>query len=178
MASLAAILIVVGFRLANPKQLGHVWEIGWDQFLIFSTTLMVTLIEDLLIGVLAGLLLKFVLHLIRFRRPITFFKIQMSRRERQGATVLSVSGPVVFSNFLWLRRELEALPADHPVVLDLEKSPLIDHTMMEHLERFQEDFVAQGKSFKILWSDQHQRVSKHPLSSRRLKGGRKAAASS
>ncbi len=62
LAALAAMLIIIGFRLASPKSFFHVYREGGDQLLLFVTTFIVTLITDLLIGITAGLILKIVLQ--------------------------------------------------------------------------------------------------------------------
>lgn len=64
LAALAAMLVATGLRLAAPSQLRHAREKGLDQLLIFLTTMIVTVVEDLLVGVAAGLALKVVLHVV------------------------------------------------------------------------------------------------------------------
>ena len=53
-SALAVILISLGLRLANPKQIFHMAEIGKGHALAFLITLGVTLYEDLLLGFFAG----------------------------------------------------------------------------------------------------------------------------
>lgn len=60
LSALAAMLIVVGFRLASVQQLKRAWETGKVSFFLFVTTLVVTLASDLLIGVAVGLTLKLI----------------------------------------------------------------------------------------------------------------------
>ncbi|MBS1997337.1 MAG: SulP family inorganic anion transporter, partial [Cyanobacteria bacterium SZAS LIN-2] len=65
MASLAALLCFTGYRLASPRVFKEAYEIGWEQLLVFCTTTITALFTDLLIGVAAGVAVKFLLHLLR-----------------------------------------------------------------------------------------------------------------
>lgn len=58
LSALAALLIITGFRLSSPIEFYKAWKIGADELAVFVTTLVVTLKEDLLVGVLAGMMLK------------------------------------------------------------------------------------------------------------------------
>ncbi len=61
LSALAALLIITGLRLASPKAFAHMYSLGMPTLIVFSTTLLVTLKVDLLVGVLSGLVLKWVL---------------------------------------------------------------------------------------------------------------------
>ncbi len=61
LSALAALLIITGFRLSSPKEFYHAYQVGFDELLVFLTTLIVTLKIDLLMGVFAGVVLKIVL---------------------------------------------------------------------------------------------------------------------
>ena len=75
LASLAAVLVVTGVKLASPKLFREKWRAGWLQFVPFLATVLAIVFTDLLIGVLIGLAisLSFVLarnlkggfHLVR-----------------------------------------------------------------------------------------------------------------
>ncbi|MEZ4543475.1 MAG: solute carrier family 23 protein [Cyanobacteriota/Melainabacteria group bacterium] len=57
-ATLAAVLIHIGYKLAGPHKWSHVSKLGWDQLLIFTTTVLVTVSSDLLVGIACGILAK------------------------------------------------------------------------------------------------------------------------
>ena len=71
LASLAAILIVTGFKLASPKLFRQMWKEGRYQFAPFLITLLAIVLSDLLIGILIGLAVSvlFILN-SNLRRPI------------------------------------------------------------------------------------------------------------
>jgi len=55
LAALAAVLVVTGWKLANPKLFGQMWREGWSQFVPFFVTVVAIVTTDLLVGVLIGL---------------------------------------------------------------------------------------------------------------------------
>ena len=57
--ALAAMLITVGIKLAHPKEFIHTFKIGKEQLAIFLVTIFLTMYEDLLVGIGAGILLKY-----------------------------------------------------------------------------------------------------------------------
>src|SRR5690606_23461885 len=78
LAALAAMLVYTGIRLASPRELVHVKRLGLDQLALFLTTLFVTLLTDLLIGVICGLALEVFLHLVRGMPLASLFKNELS----------------------------------------------------------------------------------------------------
>ena len=63
MAVLAAILVFIGYKLCKPALWLKVARIGTEQFVVFVTTLLVTVTTDLLIGIVAGVALELLLNL-------------------------------------------------------------------------------------------------------------------
>jgi MFS superfamily sulfate permease-like transporter len=65
LAALAAILVMVGVRLASPAEFKHQFQLGWDRFFVFCLTIFVTLTTDLLVGVLVGFAADRVIAVLR-----------------------------------------------------------------------------------------------------------------
>lgn len=135
LASFAAILIVVGFRLAHPKQLIHAYEKGWEQLLYFVVTLLVSLKTDLLVGVFTGIGMKVLINAYRSRSVLLLFRLSYEQ-SRQGKTcIIRVSGPVVFTNLLSLKKIINLVEKDvEAIEIDLTQSPLVDYTARDVLE--------------------------------------------
>ena len=51
LTALSAILVYTGYKLADPTNIGKIFKIGNEQLLIFSTTLLVTIFTNLMIGI-------------------------------------------------------------------------------------------------------------------------------
>ncbi|MCA1671008.1 MAG: SulP family inorganic anion transporter, partial [Actinobacteria bacterium] len=65
LAALAGILVVIGFRLAHPRQFVHALRIGREELLFMLVTLIIVVAEDLLFGVIAGVLVGLIIALVR-----------------------------------------------------------------------------------------------------------------
>ncbi|MCA9544487.1 MAG: SulP family inorganic anion transporter [Myxococcales bacterium] len=135
LAALAAMLVMVGVRLASPGEFRHVWHIGKDQFVLFVVTLAVTLATDLLVGVGVGVALKVVLHLARGASPAGLFKADVQASREGDTLVVRARGALLFTNLLALRRVLA--PATEPgiktVRLVVDDVRMVDHTTQERL---------------------------------------------
>lgn len=170
LTSFAAILIVVGFRLAHPKQFFHAYEIGWEQLLLFTVTLLMSLKTDLLVGVFSGIGLKFLINLYRSKTLIGLFHLGVEKRHQEDHYFIQIKGPVVFTNLLGLKRLLTHLPKGVSLIeLDLKKAVLVDHTVRDFLKNEERYLNSKGITLQIYFSEKHQAVGSHPLSSQILK---------
>lgn len=141
LASLATILIVVGFKLTKPSLYRAVYAQGWDQFIPFITTVVVVVFADLLTGVLAGLACGL------------FFVIRTNHHE--GITVVSHDLDYLFQftknasfiNKNEFRKKLRQLPNDAQVLIDGTRALFIDHDIMEILDDFRQ--LAPYKNIQI-----------------------------
>lgn len=166
LASLAAVLVFTGFRLASPKEFKKTWSIGSDQMLIFVTTIGITLATDLLVGIMSGVLVKLVLHLIRGNTPAQLLKCNMDVTVDEKEVICSVNGTVAFTNLLSLKQKLEAVPTGRDVTIDLGQTRMVDHSAMEYLEGFQHDYERSGGHVALVGLEGHRSQSAHPLAAR------------
>lgn len=170
LAALAAMLIYTGFRLASPSEFAKTWRIGREQMVIFASTIVVTVATDLLLGVAVGILVKILLHWLNGMPLRNTFKPHVEERRVGDAVLLKVGHAAVFSNYLTLKRHLHAIATDErKVIVDLEGTRLVDHTVMEKLHEQQAEWVREGRELVITGLERHQRVSSHPLAARRKK---------
>ena len=56
LASLAAILLMVGYKLAKPSLFKQMYKLGWEQFIPFTATVVAIIATDLLKGITVGIL--------------------------------------------------------------------------------------------------------------------------
>ncbi len=165
LAALAAMLVYTGFRLAHPREFVHVYKIGFEQFLVFSGTVMGVLATDLLVGILIGIVLELTLHVLHGMPPVALFRAPEFQRNNDTVT-LTPRGAAVFTNWLIIRRAIqkEGLEHNHNVVVDLSKTRFVDHTTIAKLHEIRREFQALGLELRIEGLDAHQSLSKHPLS--------------
>jgi len=166
LAALAAILLVVGFRLAHPRTFRHMWHMGWDQFVVFAITFTVCLMTDILVGVLVGFALELMLNAVRTQRLQELFRLRANVKDDGDSALISVKGPAVFSNFLALKRKIDAYVGSMNVKVDLRSARLVDHTVMEHLKRYLDESADKVYDFDIVFSRIHRPVAAHPLAGR------------
>lgn len=136
LASLAAVLFLVGFNLAHPKHFVEVYHHGKDQLLYFCVTLFVTLVEDLLLGIAAGILLKILHHLFVEKIKIKqFFSPDIEIEESDGTAVLKINGPLVFLGYLKLSNSLKLLEGKKNVEI-ISNENYLDFTIRETIKDF------------------------------------------
>lgn len=170
LASLAALLVYAGCRLASPKAFVKTLDIGFEQLALFVITIIGILSTDLLVGVALAIAAKLVIH--RWRGVKLGNLFQLSYRitpEANGDFRIRLNGAAIFSNFLTLKDELAELPAGSNIVFDLTYASLVDHTVMEFIERFSHDHTASGGRCEVRGLDRYQPYSDHPLAARRRK---------
>jgi MFS superfamily sulfate permease-like transporter len=167
-AALAAMLIGVAYRLASPKEFIGTYKIGPEQFAIFMVTIFVTVAEDLLLGVGAGILTKFIFHLINGAPLSSLFKPQYEVVEKTNETHIIVRGSATFSNFLGYKKLFERLDHTKNIIFNFSAAKLVDHSFMEQLHHFEEDAHNQGG--KVIWTglEKFSPFSNHPLAARKL----------
>lgn len=168
-AALAAMLITVGIKLAHPKEFIHTFKIGKEQLAIFLVTIFFTLFEDLLVGIAAGMVLKIIIHLINGTPISSLFKAPTIVSFEGDNYLVEINKAAIFTNFLGVKSKLEAIPYGFNVTIDLKKTKLVDHSVMENLEHFKHDYEANGGTVVIRGLENHQSLSNHPLSSRKNK---------
>ena len=151
---LAAVLIYTGWKMCEPLVWKHMAHIGMEQLAIFTFTVLVTLVTDLLWGIAAGVAAKFVLNLVLYRQAIVatgtdeprpsliqsaleMFRDPIGRRElRNGRLHVYLDKPLVCFNTMRLSQELGQLPAEAQALtihLNAQAVGLIDHTSCENL---------------------------------------------
>jgi MFS superfamily sulfate permease-like transporter len=167
-ASLAAILVVTGFRLASPKSFKETYSIGPEQLLFFCVTIIATLKTDLLVGVFTGIATKFILHLISGVPPAVLFKADATTNEKsKGQYEVVVKKAAIFSNFPSLKKKLLAIPAGAEIDVNFKDCVFVDHTVMERLHQFEMEYKAAGGSFHVSGLEQHRPNSTHPFAARK-----------
>lgn len=166
-AALAAMLIFAGWRLTSPKHFIHTYQIGPEQLAIFLLTVVVTLAEDLLLGIAAGIFFKFVLHWIRGVQWNEFFKADYRLEHTGNGAVFHFKSPAIFSNLLSFKKQLNKLQNESPLVLDFSDCKFVDHTFLEFMDQFERERDLASRPIIIRNLEQMQAVSTYKTSTRR-----------
>jgi MFS superfamily sulfate permease-like transporter len=169
--ALAAMLITVGIKLAHPKEFLHMLHIGREQLLIFVITIIVTLTTDLLIGIAAGAICEVIANIIMGKPLSAIFKTPTEVAFHDNQVLVTISHAAVFTNYLGIKRKLESIPSGHAITIDLENTKLIDHSVMQGLQRFKEEYEASESGGEVIIQglSTHSSHSKHPLAAQKKK---------
>jgi MFS superfamily sulfate permease-like transporter len=130
LASLAMVLILVGYKLTKPKIYAEVYRLGWDQFLPFIATVLAVVFTDLLKGVLIGLVIG-LFFVIRANHHAAITVVTIDNQH-----LLRLNKDTTFVNKSELRSKLRLIPEGAHVILDGTKALYIDHDIQEVAEDF------------------------------------------
>ena len=151
LATLAALLVYTGYRLAELQKFKEVLDIGIDQLVLFVITIIGVLATDILIGIILGVIAKLVIELIRGVWPENIFKIHFEVQRPDDKKIrIVLSGSALFSNFLPLKNTLSELEAGKSIIFDFSDGYLIDHSVMKFIDDFNQDYIAHGGQCKII----------------------------
>ena len=146
---LAAILLIVGYKLAKPKLFISMYQLGWKQFLPFFVTVVGIVFTDLLIGIGLGLMVGIVVILIKSFQNSHFLHIE-DQSNGIHKIKMTLAEEVTFFNKGAILKELEALPRDTVLELDIRKTRFLDHDIIEILEDFSEKRISRNISINIV----------------------------
>ncbi len=169
LAALAAILVFTGIKLASPKMFKDTIRSGYEQLVIVLFTIIATLQFDLKTGLIAGVFITFLIHLVKSHIPVNLF-IKSLRNpeyivtEDDGKVVLKVKGISNFTNVLNLTNQLDSIGYGKDVIIDFSQARLVDHTVLEILNEWDDKNAHHGGDFDMIGLDMHVTTSKHPLS--------------
>jgi MFS superfamily sulfate permease-like transporter len=146
--ALAAILILTGWKLANPSVFKGFWKAGKYQFIPFIVTVLVIIAVDLfsiipalsgkglIIGVLAGIVAATGAILHGNLKNSYYFH---SEKHREGDTVtIKLSEEVSFLNKAAIRQTLDHLPENTSVIIDASNTRYIDYDVLGLIKEFRD----------------------------------------
>ncbi len=169
--ALAALLIAVGYRLASPNEFFKTYKIGSEQLVIFVTTIIVTVSTDLLIGVGAGIAMKFFFHILNGAPLRSLFKARYDLSENNGDYQMRVFDAAIFSNLIGYKKVFNRLKPGKKVSINFSDTRIVDHSFMEALHHFEDEYQHSGGSVSILGFDNFKAFSNHPLATRKFDPG-------
>ncbi len=151
LATLAALLVYTGYRLAEPKKFKEILAIGSDQLALFIITIVGILATDILKGVILGIITKLVIELLRGVWLDNIFKIHFEVQHPDKKTIkIVLQGSALFSNFLPLKAALSELEMGKKIIFDFSNGYLIDHSVMKYIDNFKKEYIAHGGECEIV----------------------------
>lgn len=143
---LASILLVVGYKLAKPSLFITMYKLGWKQSIPFSVTVIGIVFTDLLMGIGLGLGVGIVVILIKSYQNSHFLHIE-DKSNGISKIKMTLAEEVTFFNKGAILKELDALPENSHLEIDVRKTRYLDNDIIEILEDFSEK--ARNKDIEI-----------------------------
>ena len=141
LSTLAAILILTGFKLTHPKLFKQLYQKGWKQFLPFIITLIAILMTDLLVGILIGLFTSsaFILY-GNFHKGVRVYK---EKHLHGKVTRIELQPQMTFLNRSALITALEHVHPHEKLIIDATQCISIDPEIYQVIQEYQNEIAAQ-----------------------------------
>jgi len=145
LASLAAVLFVVGFKLTSAKVIKSVYVQGKKQFLPFIITILVTIFTDLITGIMVGggVAIFFILR-DNYKNAYLHDKIV---KEGEAKTIITLAEETTFLNKADIMLFLDHVPENHHLIIDGSKAKFIHPDILEIINDYQKN--AQFKNITL-----------------------------
>jgi MFS superfamily sulfate permease-like transporter len=132
---LAAILFIVGYKLAKPALFKKMYDLGWKQFIPFTVTVLGIVFIDLLYGIGLGLLVGIIVILIKSYQNSHFLHIE-DKSDGKHRIKMTFAEEVTFFNKGAILKELDSLPQDTKLEINLVNTRYLDNDIIEILDDF------------------------------------------
>ena len=143
LSCLAALLIMVGYKLAKPMIFKKTYRDGWSQFVPFIVTVVSIVFTDLLIGIALGSVVG-IIYVLYTNFQSTF------RIARDGHDVtIEFEKDLYFLSKPQLKEALGSLNPGDKVIIDGSKAPFIDHDIFNMLHDYRETAKVQGIEYEL-----------------------------
>lgn len=151
LASLAGILIMIGYKLTNIKLFKGIFKLGLNQFFPFIVTTISILLTDLLVGIAIGILVSLLMAVYGkskkfdgYQEAITYFFVFFIKRnfrkrihleKGDNVYIIVFKKRITFLNKVKLMQIFDSIPPDAKITLDGTECEKIDHDIMELIHK-------------------------------------------
>lgn len=136
LASLAAVLLMVGYKLAKPGLFIKIYKLGWEQFIPFVATVIGILATDLLKGITIGILFGIFYTLRHSYRNSHYMKETVTGKGGDEVHHLVLAEEVSFFNKASVIKQLEEIPKNSKVIIDCTNTRSIAYDVVELIRDF------------------------------------------
>jgi len=136
LACLAAVLLVVGYKLAKVSLFKQMYKLGWEQFIPFIITVVAIQFSDLLKGIALGMVVA-IFYILRanYRRD---YLIHQDKQKEGGLMTIRLTEHVTFLNKGSLAIKLSEIENGSHVIIDGSNAHYIDLDILEIIYNFKE----------------------------------------
>lgn len=148
LACLAAVLLVVGYKLAKVSLFKQMYKLGWEQFIPFIITVVAIQFSDLLKGITLGMIVA-IFYILRanYRRD---YVIHHDKLNHGGLVKIDLTEHVTFLNKGSLAKKLAQIENGVKVVIDGTNAHYIDLDVLEIIYNFKETAVDKNIEIELI----------------------------
>lgn len=157
LASLAAVLFVVGYKLAKPALFKQMYQKGWIQFIPFMVTILGIIFTDLLVGI--GLGMAVAIFQILYENYKTPYHFDPEKHHDGETITIELSENVSFINKASIMRTLKKVPENSKVVINGKRSVIIDPDVREIIDDFRESAKHKNIELEVIGMEDSKRNS-------------------
>ncbi|KMQ66296.1 membrane protein [Chryseobacterium angstadtii] len=167
LATLAAVLILVGYKLAKPATFKHFWHLGKFQFIPFVATVVAVVATDLLKGVGIGLAIS-VFYILQGNMKRAYYLSREKLDDADGITI-KLAEEVSFLNKAAIKKTLKNIKSNSSVTIDARGTSYIATDVLEMIQDFanirakEEDINVELLGFKTSYKDYERDEDSHIL---------------
>ncbi|MEJ5103105.1 SulP family inorganic anion transporter [Chryseobacterium sp. MYb328] len=167
LATLAAVLILVGYKLAKPATFKHFWHLGKFQFVPFVATVVAVVATDLLKGVGIGLAIS-VFYILQGNMKRAYYLSREKLDDADGIKI-KLAEEVSFLNKAAIKKTLKNIKANSNVIIDARETSYIATDVLEMIQDFanirakEEDITVELLGFKTSYRDYERSQDSHIL---------------
>lgn len=134
LASLAAILLMVGYKLSKVKLYKQMYKLGWEQFIPFIATIVGVLFTDLLKGIAIGMAIS--IFFILRKNYKNNYKKTITKDPERTVIHIQLSEEVTFLNKGSILESLHNVPENSELIIDGSHCKAIDYDVLEMIQDF------------------------------------------
>jgi MFS superfamily sulfate permease-like transporter len=146
---LAAVLFLVGYKLAKPQLFVQMYRAGWKQSVPFIVTVAGIIFGDLLVGITLGLLVGICVILIKSYQN-SYFLHKESVENGNKTVKMTLAEEVTFINKGAIIKELNRLEENSYLIMDVSKTHYLDSDIIEILDDFKIKAKEKNINIKII----------------------------
>lgn len=143
LASLAAILLMVGYKLAKPSLFKQMFDLGWTQFIPFVATIVGILLTDLLKGITIGILFG-IFYVLRESYRNSHIHDVITKENGRDVHRIALAEEVSFFNKANILQALDAIPENSKVIIDYTKSKSISFDVIELIDDYEQNAITKN----------------------------------
>lgn len=134
LSTLAAVLLLVGYKLANPRIIKHFWKKGKYQFVPFIATFAAVVVTDLLKGVALGMIISIIFVLKGNMKRAYIFR----KEEYKDGDIIHIdlAQEVSFLNKAAIKETLQNIPKQSFVIINASNTVYISHDILAMITEF------------------------------------------